>query len=157
MSFRLYLQNAIYARITEDTRMISLWPDDEIRADTDVPPNLQFPYIVFGLKKKRSAANGDDFTANGKLYIDLWMRRPPTEDNTLAYAISDRIAKLFNKKMFTWSDNPSYSARFWYVDDFETPVTVDGNVIEPELKRYTVEFDARIIDPSWVDAIINED
>lgn len=135
-------------------RLLALWPDDTIRADTKVPPNLQFPYIVFGLKRRKSANNGDNFVQNGKLYIDLWTRRKPNQDESFAYEVCERIGQLFNKTMFVDQQDPSMSCRMWYCDDYETPVLIDGNLVEPELRRDTVEFDCRIIDPTWVEEII---
>lgn len=156
MSFRLALQNAVVNRLTQDTRLLALWPDDEIRADVKPPPNLAFPYIVFGLRRRKSAKNGDDFTRNGKFYIDLWTRRTPTTDESFAYNACERIAQLFNLKTFVDPNNASASCRMWYCDDYETPVLIDGNLVESELRRDTVEFDCRIIDPEDVLAAIEE-
>ena len=155
MSFRYNLQTAIYNTITQDVTLLGLSPAAEVRADVKVPPNLQFPYIVFGVKRRKSANNGDNFTLNGKLYIDLWTRREPTEDESFAYEVCERLMKLFNKKTYTDPNDASASCRFFYCDDYETPVLIDGNLVEPELRRDTVEFDCRIIDPALVDAIID--
>lgn len=161
MSFQLTIQNNVYTAVVQDAQMIALWEANYQslpcernrlpRLDTYLPPNLKFPQMVMLLTSKEG---GDDFTEDGKLYIDVWNARTPGENESFSYAVRDRLHKILNKKIM--ADAAGNSCRFYYSDKYKKPVLVDGNLVESEISCFTIVFKLRIVDASLNDAAIYE-